>query len=584
MHLLYKSPFQIFLPQLADLHLTLPQLVQQKMENVDVSIKWPFKWCLVGSSGCGKTNFSLQIIQNRARIFDIEPSKVIVIYKEFQPVYNEFKKFIPTDILNEEDVEIDDLNKHNKENLLIICDDLFFSKKLGEIAEQFLVKGRHRNTSWIVLTQSIFNNPFLRNISRNSTHITLFKSIRLNEPHIFFSQLRPKSSKVLQEIYAKATEKSFSYLDIDLSQTCPDKCRYKSNLFHRFVTVYIIMSGGSYKTMYLINKNELDDRNIKLETDQSGEIPKNDFKVSVENTNLCDEGVNLTVKPLKKRKEKASSEKDAKEARGAKEANIHDRIQEAKQVDLEMRGDNIEKAKGIDNKLQEAKHSDLELGGDVGEKADHLDEKRKETRQSDLEMRSDSAEKESNIDDHPRKRKSLMNDIDLQLPKRKTFQHYPFLPENDETSFLPELELESKDNDPIIDSQKVTDEKKVVKTKLNESMNNTETPPTSESDRNQFKKSKLENDLTLRKNDQWIRSVKSTPRTQFKRKKDTTSYRVNPLDVNKSILKPTDFKFLNKEDSAEILDKWKPLSELKKEPLKTKRFKPYNFFSLHRKV
>ena len=99
-----------------------------------------------------------------------------------------------------------------------------------------------------------------------------------------------------------------------------------------------------------------------------------------------------------------------------------------------------------------------------------------------------------------------------------------------------------------------------------------------------LKKSKLENDLTLRKNDQWIRSVKSTPRTQFKRKKDTISYRVNPLDVNKSILKPTDFKFLNKEDSAEILDKWKPLSELKKEPLKTKRFKPYNFFSLHRKV
>ena len=50
--------------------------------------------------------------------------------------------------------------------------------------------------------------------------------------------------------------------------------------------------------------------------------------------------------------------------------------------------------------------------------------------------------------------------------------------------------MESKDNDPIIDSQKVTDEKKVVKTKLNESMNNTETPPTSESDRNQFKKIK----------------------------------------------------------------------------------------------
>ena len=115
-------------------------------------------------------------------------------------------------------------------------------------------------------------------------------------------------------------------------------------------------------------------------------------------------------------------------------------------------------------------------------------------------------------------------------------------------------------------------------------MNNELTAPTNENGRNQMKKAKIEKDLTLLKNDQWIRSLKSTPRTQFKRKKDMAGYRVNPLDANKSILKPTDFKFLNKEDSGEILDKWKPLSELRKKPLETKRFKPYNFFSLHRKV
>ena len=66
----------------------------------------------------------------------------------------------------------------------------------------------------------------MKNISRNSTHITVFKSVRLNEPHIFFSQLRPKSSMVLQDIYKQATEASYSYLDIDLSQTCPDRLRY----------------------------------------------------------------------------------------------------------------------------------------------------------------------------------------------------------------------------------------------------------------------------------------------------------------------------------------------------------------------
>ena len=127
------------------------------MESIDISIKWPFKWCLVGTSGSGKTNFSLNIVKNSTRIFDAIPSRLIVIYREFQHIYNRFQEFLPTQLINEADVDIDDINKENKENLLIICDDLYFSQKLVEISEQFLITGRHRNTSWIVLTQTIFH-------------------------------------------------------------------------------------------------------------------------------------------------------------------------------------------------------------------------------------------------------------------------------------------------------------------------------------------------------------------------------------------------------------------------------------------
>ena len=209
-------------------------------EKIDVSVKWPFKWCLVGSSGSGKTNFSLQVIRHAHRLFDQVPSKIIIVFKEFQEIYNHFNNYIQTEYFNVDEIDFEEITKNNKENLLIICDDLYYSKKINEVAEHFLIKGRHRNTSWLVLTQSIFNHPALKNISRNSSHITMFKSVRLNEPHIFFSQLRPRTSKVLQDIYSKATEKSYSYLDIDLSQTCPDKYRYKTNLFSKAVTVFII--------------------------------------------------------------------------------------------------------------------------------------------------------------------------------------------------------------------------------------------------------------------------------------------------------------------------------------------------------
>ena len=154
------------------------------MEPIDVSIKWPFKWCLVGSSGSGKTNFALQIVRQANDLFDQPPSNVIIIYKEFQKIYNQFNNFIPTKCFDEEDVDLEGLTKNNQERLLIICDDLYFSNKLHEISEHFLIKARHRNISWLVLTQSIFNNTSLKNISR-----ILYEYIE--KKGIFLNKLKP---------------------------------------------------------------------------------------------------------------------------------------------------------------------------------------------------------------------------------------------------------------------------------------------------------------------------------------------------------------------------------------------------------
>jgi hypothetical protein len=65
--------------------------------------------------------------------------------------------------------------------------------------------------------------------------------------------------------------------------------------------------------------------------------------------------------------------------------------------------------------------------------------------------------------------------------------------------------------------------------------------------------------------DQWISGLKSRlneRRVQFKRKHNTIGYRVLPDDESKSIIKPTDFKFLDPLTSSELLGKWKPLKGL----------------------
>ena len=54
-------------------------------------------------------------------------------------------------------------------------------------------------------------------------------------------------------------------------------------------------------------------------------------------------------------------------------------------------------------------------------------------------------------------------------------------------------------------------------------------------------------------------------------------YRINPDtdDIAKSLVKPSDFKFLNEENSDEYLSKYKLLKKSEQKPYSIKRFKPY---------
>ena len=94
-----------------------------------------------------------------------------------------------------------------------------------------------------------------------------------------------------------------------------------------------------------------------------------------------------------------------------------------------------------------------------------------------------------------------------------------------------------------------------------------------------LKRRKVLDDIKKLKDEQWVRSMKSRlndKRVQFKRKQDTVGYRINPDDVSKSLIKPSDFTYLNKNESVDFLDKWRTLKELRSKPVKNKKFKLYH--------
>ena len=93
--------------------------------------------------------------------------------------------------------------------------------------------------------------------------------------------------------------------------------------------------------------------------------------------------------------------------------------------------------------------------------------------------------------------------------------------------------------------------------------------------------SSTENDERKNENNEWIKGLNSRlkdRRVQFKRKQDQIGYRINPTDISKSLIKPSDFQYLDSAQSSEYLQKSRPLNEVAEESphkKKFKRFKPY---------
>ena len=590
--------------------------MEQKIKSVDVSIKWPFKWTLVGSSGSGKTNFVLNIVKRCHALFDQKPDRVIIIYKVFQEIYNTFDEYYPTSLFTEEECDFEELTKSNTEKLLIICDDLYFSKKLDEISEHFLIKGRHRNTSWIVLTQSIFNQPALKNISRNSTHMTLFKNVRLNEPHILFSQLRPKSSKVLQNIYAEATERPYGYLDIDLSQTCPDKLRYKTDLFDSAVKVFVIMDDTSFKTMYLVNKSLIDGNK--------------DFKLSIRNKDICSDGMNVTVKPIKQRKSNRINLN--------KESGYFSDIDKSDIDKYRSNNDDNDDDDRDDQQRSKYNHENQEIpftaknGVTVGkypsetlQPVDPTHLKRpahqplydptSQNPQHDFNQPANSGrsslkrKKPNSFDQRNRKTKRTKIDshtppsprkVGKQIMKRYRVNKYDKRLRRANNSYIASPQAHHQDGVYITQKFDNGEHERVDVDRNDKSMNDSLDETESSETEIQEKSSPLAPDQNEERigqriehkkrqkiedatDDQWISGLKSRlneRRVQFKRKDDTIGYRVLPDDESKSIIKPADFRFLDQGTSGELLGKWKSLKELKRKQPTTKRHKPLRSFSI----
>ena len=159
----------------------------------------PYGILIIGSSGSGKTNIFLNLIENQLDIDKIylyakDPyeAKYQYLINKREGVgidhFNDPKAFIEySNDMQDVYKNVDEYNPDKENKILIVFDDMIadmiHNKKLNSIVTELFIRGRKLNISLVFITQSYFKVP---------------KDVRLNTTHFFIMKIPDK--REIQEI------------------------------------------------------------------------------------------------------------------------------------------------------------------------------------------------------------------------------------------------------------------------------------------------------------------------------------------------------------------------------------------------
>ena len=362
------------------------------------------------------------------------------------------------------------------------------------------------------------------------------------------------------------------------------------------------MSPSTFKSMYLISKHDFEKNSSR------------DFKLSLENKDICDGGVNVSIKPVKNRKSNTkyiSSEKEQfdnspsqKQSNGYIEKNSRksDEIQDIEQKNefeknndiMKQNVNSIARDKIMHQANSSIQNKDMERSSNeklnkteiqqIQEYEPMARHKRKSKTFKSLYYRPNKAStkhlirfKSQNVD--PRIAKSK-GSVKQNNNKNYNIKRQNNMSDNDEADARTTEYVGQQYPTIPFDSEK-SDHNSEKLDHISDNMDNQMESVDDENKHGSINSSREKNNFSDMNQDQWVGSLKSKlndRRVQFKRKRDTVGYRINPEtdDIAKSLVTPSDFKYLDEADSDEYLSKWKSLKTVQQKPYSIKRFKSYS--------
>lgn len=200
-----------------------------------IKIKLPFRMCVTGASGSGKTNAVVEVVQ-RMNAFD----KIMIwakdteeeLYAAFIDNIREYEKKHGASILTVSNTiadlpSVDSINKDN--NTLLIIDDMVTEKdKMLARVSEFWIRGRKKNISSVFISQDYFGIPTL--IRKNSDYF-IFTKVKGDRDLSTIVKDFPLgiTDEQVKKLYAMATKDGFpNFFMVDLA-TNDKSLRYRRN-------------------------------------------------------------------------------------------------------------------------------------------------------------------------------------------------------------------------------------------------------------------------------------------------------------------------------------------------------------------
>lgn len=203
---------------------------------MDLRLECDHTIMVAGPSQSGKTTFVLKLLEHRDEMFKCEMKRVIWCYGIYQPKLNTMlqnKGYI----LHQ---NIIDVNKIEPYDIVVLDDLIHESKNSQDVTAMFTRAAHHKPCCIIFLTQNLFPpGKEARTRSLNTHYYVILKNPRdKSQIHFLARQVLPRQPKTLVNIFDSATEKPHSYLFIDLTQSCPEEYRFRSNIFDKPMIIY----------------------------------------------------------------------------------------------------------------------------------------------------------------------------------------------------------------------------------------------------------------------------------------------------------------------------------------------------------